>query len=526
MADLMQTDVDYLVIGAGPAGLQLAYYLEQSGVNYLVIEAGQSAGEFFRAFPRHGKLISINKPNTGGKKAEVALRYDWNSLLCGDESLRFTSYSRRYLPPAEELTRYLADFAAEFSLKVRYGVRVSRVEKTGRFEVFTECGSQYAARRLIVATGLSQARIPPIPGIEHAEQYSDYVTDPETFTDQRVLVIGKGNSAFEVAESLTDSAATIHLASPSPVRFAWQSRYVGHLRAVNNNFLDTYHLKSQNAILDAEVTRIERCDDRYLVSFLYTHANGERIKKTYDRVIACTGFRFDDSLFAASCRPALCHDGRYPAQTSSWESVNVPGLFFAGTLMHARDYRKTMSGFIHGFRYNVRFLADLLGSKESGRPLPSQEVSISHALTDLVLSRINTSSAMFLQPGYLGDVFTVDEDDGCVRHYRDIPIDYVFDSELSAGRWYSVTLEYGPEAEDPFNIERDTDPAWAKFAPFLHPVIRGFRGTTEISQLHLLEDLENEYTVEKCGRLLSQFLDRELGHFRRRFDRAVQWPSP
>ena len=73
----------------------------------------------------------------------------------------------------------------------------------------------------------------------------------------------------------------------------------------------------------------------------------------YDRVIACTGFRFDDSIFDQNCRPKLNDNDRLPAQTSQWESINVPDLYFAGTLMQERDLKRAASGFIHGFRYNV-----------------------------------------------------------------------------------------------------------------------------------------------------------------------------
>ena len=45
----------------------------------------------------------------------------------------------------------------------------------------------------------------------------------------------------------------MHVAGPSPLRLAWKTHYVGHLRAVNNNFLDTYQLKSQNAVLDGSM---------------------------------------------------------------------------------------------------------------------------------------------------------------------------------------------------------------------------------------------------------------------------------
>ena len=50
--------MDYLVIGAGPAGLQLGYFFAQAARGYLVIEAGDQPGTFFRTFPRHRRLIS------------------------------------------------------------------------------------------------------------------------------------------------------------------------------------------------------------------------------------------------------------------------------------------------------------------------------------------------------------------------------------------------------------------------------------------------------------------------------------
>ena len=52
-----------------------------------------------------------------------------------------------------------------------------------------------------------------------------------------------------------ETTTHIHVAGPGPIRMAWRTHYVGHLRAVNNNFLDTYQLKSANAILDGHVRR-------------------------------------------------------------------------------------------------------------------------------------------------------------------------------------------------------------------------------------------------------------------------------
>ena len=42
--------VDYLVIGAGPAGLQLGYFLDRAGRDYVILEAGSAPGRFFKTF--------------------------------------------------------------------------------------------------------------------------------------------------------------------------------------------------------------------------------------------------------------------------------------------------------------------------------------------------------------------------------------------------------------------------------------------------------------------------------------------
>lgn len=82
--------MDYLVIGGGPAGLQIGYFLQQARRDYVILESGPTPGTFFRTFPRHQRLLSINKRFTGWEDPELNLRVDWNSLLSDDPDLRLT----------------------------------------------------------------------------------------------------------------------------------------------------------------------------------------------------------------------------------------------------------------------------------------------------------------------------------------------------------------------------------------------------------------------------------------------------
>lgn len=500
---MSQHTFDYLILGAGPAGLQLAYFLERAGRDYLVLEAGEDSGTFYETFPRHGKLISINKVYTGYEDPEVNLRFDWNSLLSDDPDLLFKNYNREYFPPAAELVRYLKDFARRTGIRVQYGTRVERVTRNKHFELLDTQGQVHRCRRLIVATGFSKPYIPEIPGIEHTENYVEMSIDAEEFANQSVLILGKGNSAFETADHLIATTALIHVLSPQPLNLAWKSHFVGHLRAVNNNFLDTYQLKSQNAVLDGTVKSITRRDDGKLeVHVAYTHADEEHEHLLYDRVLTCTGFRMDTSIFAPECAPEMTLKDRFPQLTSEWESVNVPDLYVAGTLMQVRDFKKATSGFIHGFRYNLRALHRMFEQKYHGAKWPSERLDATpEALCQSILERLNTTSAMWQQFGFLGDLYVTSEDGREMTHYEELPLDYIQDTQFSRARdYYVLDLEFGKVCGDPFHIERFPDPSRAERSVFLHPILRHYRQGEQVSELHLLENLLGEWWDEEHHR--------------------------
>lgn len=206
---------EYLVVGAGPAGLQMGRFLHRAGRDYVVVEAGDRPGAFFREFPRHRVLSTAD-----------------NSLF---EGVPFERYSKRAFPGADDLVRYLEDFARP--LNIRYNTRV-----TG------DCG----ARHVIVATG-KKPYVPSIPGVEHAETYASASTDPTEYAGKRVLIIGRGRSAFETADNIAGAARLTHT--------------VGRT-----------------------VRRIVKHEDGFVASI---DGTGEL---RYDKVIVCTGFRPDASL--------------------------------------------------------------------------------------------------------------------------------------------------------------------------------------------------------------------------------------
>jgi thioredoxin reductase len=509
---------DYIIIGAGPAGIQVAYQLQKNNANYLVLEAGNNAGTSFKTYPRHRTLISINKKHTGSDNAEFNLRHDWNSLISEENFPLFTSYDDNFFPNADNLLTYLNDFINDHQLNVTFGQRVKTIDRNDKgFNITNSDNKQLSCKRLIISTGVPKPFIPDIKGIELVEQYENVSIEQSDFTNKRVLIIGKGNSAFETADHLIPAANLIHVCSPNPLTMAWKSHYVGDLRAVNNNLLDTYQLKSQNAVLDAQIKLIEANNDGFNVKFGYTHANDESEVIYYDRIICCTGFRMDQSLFTDTSKPKMTIDDRFPQLNHYFESINVKDMFFAGTLTQSINYRKTTSGFIHGFRYNSIALVNMLINKYHNKPLPSQRIAQnSESLTSAILARVNVTSALWQQHGFIVDAITIDEinEDNTANYYQQLPRKFCHEMFRNSSMYLLIALDFGDGIEgDPFNqtrIHKDNSHE-ANSSKFLHPIIYLCKGGKEIAEHHIIEDLEADWTDETVHALpLQRFIEQHL----------------
>lgn len=509
---------DYVIIGAGPAGLQLGYFMKKNKMDYIILERAKSPGAFFKKFPKHRTLISINKIYTGYENSDTQLRWDWNSLICDSSSLQFKHYSKKYFPHAKDMLRYLKDYADYYDLNINYNSPVKKILKEdGYFIIKLSKKRIIKSKRLIISTGVSKPYTPDIPGIELAEQYFDISMNKKPYEDKRVLIIGKGNSGFETANHLVDVTRLIHLASPNPIKMAWKSHYVGHLRAINNTVLDTYQLKSQNAVINAKIETIEKTENNtFKVTYAYNLANDEKEIIEYDHVIVCTGFKFDNKIFDKSCMPELTIHDRFPKMTSWYESVNIPDLYFAGTLMQMRDFKKEQSGFIHGFRFNIEFLVNYFKEKYHGITLSKQIIfGSTKGLTNAVIEHINKSAALWQQTGYLCDVIVL-QDDKTAYYYDSLPVDYVKDSNFFRNKHYFViTLEFGQERvdmfPDVFSIERvhKHDYQKAHLSTFIHPVVRHYYRNELISEHHIIEDFEGVWKEPEHINPLYEYFQQE-----------------
>lgn len=499
---------DYIIIGAGPAGLQMGYFLEKADRDYLILEGSGGSGRFFQHYPRTRSLISFNRPPYPTDDNEYQWRGDWNSLLA-DDGPRFRDYDQKLLPRADSMVAYLDDFAAFHSLRIRNNARVHSVDKDGEmFRLACDGGEIYTTDRLIVATGL-KPHTPAIPGIEHVDdRYDNASLQKEDYAGQRVMILGKRNSAFEIANIAQETASIVLMVSPNPLILAWNSKHSGHTRANLVGPLDTYQLKLVlTKLLDAVVTAIDRHGDTFLVTVTYTHADNEQETFIVDQLINCTGFETDTVFFADNSKPEMTINDRFPALTNIWESQNIAGLFFAGATAQCNDFQKASSPFVGGFRYNIRSLFHILEERDQGVPLPHEKLPADTArLAKWLAHNITRSAGIFFQFEYLSDVLVSDEHG--IRYYRELPIDYIHDRFGRKPLYITVSYGWGEYQGDVFSIPRRPQAEYSDRSAFIHPILQAFRCGKSVDTLHMLEDLfavfhneahDSHYVLKRAG---------------------------
>jgi hypothetical protein len=491
----------YLIVGAGPAGLQMGYFLQKSGLDYFILEKSDTAGSFFATHPVHRKLISINKKYNYFEEDEFNLRHDWNSLLSDDPSLRFPEYTDILYPPADILHSYLNDFANRHQLKIKFGSEVTAIRKDEEgFLVETGMGISYRCKILLMGLGAIAANIPQeIEGIELTTPYSRQSLDLNLYRNKRVGILGGGNSAFETADYLSGVAAHVHILTRGPVKMAWDTHFVGHVRAIHNNIFDMYQLKSLHAVLSPRILKIERLEDGTLMTHHeYDYPDSDppgtlRLNRVYDFIINCTGWLWGKmDMFSPECRPATKMNGKFLELKSNWESVNVPDLYFIGGAMQSRD-RKAASGFIHGFRYNIRTLSQLLMQKYEHKTIPYtlMEPFDGNAFLEQLYRRVSIADGLYQMHGVLADQVVYDPDKGSARYYKEMPVAYALENLNQEMHTLLITLEFGfhhyPERKS-LEFMGPSDPNDTPKAAFLHPVIRHYyKG--EVSEFHFGDSL-------------------------------------
>src|SRR5437763_6996998 len=125
----MNTDVDVMVVGAGPTGLMLAGDLARAGVSCVVLERHAERSNLTRPFAAHAR--TLEQLDARGVLDELVATGTPESRLrfLGGHELRLPRLPSRFpyvlITPQYETERVLAERARSLGADLRYGARVT-----------------------------------------------------------------------------------------------------------------------------------------------------------------------------------------------------------------------------------------------------------------------------------------------------------------------------------------------------------------------------------------------------------------
>jgi putative flavoprotein involved in K+ transport len=300
---------DVVVVGGGQAGLAAAWHLSRSRQRYVVLEAGGQIGHSWRS------------------------RWDSLRLFTPAEhdalpGLSFPAPAGTY-PGKEAVADYLRDYAATFELPVELNARVTGLHSTGAaFRVETE-GREFTARQVVVATGpFHQPLVPALAaGLDSSvtQVHSAGYRSTADLPDGPVLVVGGGNSGFQIAEELAPTRPVeLSLGSTYP---ALPQRLLGR---------DLFWWLTRSGLMRATVdSRLGR----------RMQSRGEFLIGSSRRDLQRAGVRLRPRLVAAAGRTARFADGSSrdvaavvwaTGYRSDYSWIDVPGVLRDGRVLHRR----------------------------------------------------------------------------------------------------------------------------------------------------------------------------------------------
>lgn len=314
---------DLIDIGGGQSGLACGYYLRRTKLDYLILDAQEQCGG--------------------------AWLHGWDSLTLFSPA-QYSSLPGWMMPTSEnsfplknEVIDYLCQYEKRYKIPIERPVDVSNVVKNGEtFTIQTDKGN-YQSRALISATGTwHRPFIPIIPGqalFKGKQVHAAHYQNPKPFKNQKVLIVGEGNSGAQILSEISKVAKTSWATTHPPeylpddvdgrVLFNLASaKYYAEQKGEKFDVskYNLGHIVMVPSVKEARERNVMFARGRFIDMYEDGVIWEDGYQEKFDAIVWCTGYGYATDHLKGLADP----DRRGKIKTKETRAVDVPGLWLVG----------------------------------------------------------------------------------------------------------------------------------------------------------------------------------------------------
>ena len=300
-----QEILDVFIVGGGPIGLACGIECEKAGLNYTIVEKGVLTNSLFN-YPLNMTFFSTSE------KLEMG-------------GIPFMSIAHK--PTRTEALEYYRRVAKTWKLKVNLYEAVKTLQKKEDFFEIVTAKGIYLTRNIILATGFYDLpNLMKVPG-EDLPKVTHYYKEPWPYIGQKILVVGGGNSAVDVALETWRKGAEVTMVlkdeSVDPNVKYWVKPDIenrikeGSIRAFTHSLVK--EIREKEVVINTP--------------------NGE-VTIENDFVLAMTGYVPNFALLDQLGVELSLDEKRQPCYDQTNQESNVPGVYLAGVVCGGLNTRE------------------------------------------------------------------------------------------------------------------------------------------------------------------------------------------
>lgn len=338
---------DFIIIGAAQAGLSMAYHLKKNDKNFLIIDKENEIGASW-----------LNRWNS----LKLFTPTEFNHL----EGMPFPAPKGNY-PNKYEVAGYFKAYAKTFDFPIQLNTFADCVEKSDNYFTIKTNKGDLLCKEVIIATG--PFHIPYTPKFHNNisedifQIHSNYYKNPDQLQDGETLVVGGGDSGFQILDEISkNTESTTYFSGNTDIRTLpqeilgktlwWWFTITGFLSFSKDSWIGKKISKSKQPIIGTDVKSIIKRNNVVPVGYTINSENNtiKTTKKTLNNIkniVWATGYKPN---FKWINNIELTRDG-YPKHHRGISTTN--GLYFIGLpWLHTRG-----SATLGGIKKDAKYLA-------------------------------------------------------------------------------------------------------------------------------------------------------------------------